>query len=105
MSRVSPLRGARRAALRGASALIPAVALGALLAPPSIAAPTVVGAGSTWVQIDLDQWRVDIARQGLTITYNGVGSSTGRQFFINNQVDFAASEIPFLPDEVAALNS
>ncbi len=65
--------------------------------------PTVLGAGSTWVQIALDQWRADIARQGFQINYQGVGSSAGREFYINNQVDFAASEIPFQPDELPAL--
>ena len=40
---------------------------------------------------------------GLTINYQGVGSTAGRQFYIIGQVDFAASEIPFLPDEVAQL--
>jgi phosphate transport system substrate-binding protein len=65
--------------------------------------PTVNGAGSTWVQIALDQWRADIARQGYSINFQGVGSSAGREFYIINQVDFAASEIPFQPDEVAQL--
>ena len=60
-------------------------------------------AGSTWVQIALDQWRADAARTGLNINYQGVGSTAGRQFFIIGQVDFAASEIPFLPDEVRQL--
>jgi phosphate ABC transporter phosphate-binding protein len=67
--------------------------------------PTVLGAGSTWVQIALDQWRADIARQGFSINYQGVGSSAGREFYINNQVDFAASEIPFQPDELPALEA
>lgn len=65
--------------------------------------PTVTGAGSTWVQIALDQWRADIARQGYSINYQGVGSSAGRQLYIINQVDFAASEIPFQPDELNQL--
>jgi phosphate transport system substrate-binding protein len=67
--------------------------------PVGAVGPTVTGAGSTWVQVALDQWRADIARQGYTINYQSVGSSTGRQFFIANQVDFAASEIPFQPTE------
>ena len=62
--------------------------------------PTLLGAGSTWVQIALDQWRSDIARQGYTINYQGVGSSAGRTLFIENAVDFAASEIPFQSDEL-----
>jgi phosphate ABC transporter phosphate-binding protein len=65
--------------------------------------PTITGAGSTWVQIALDQWRADIAHQGYSINYQGVGSSAGREFYIINQVDFAASEIPFQPDEVRQL--
>ena len=57
------------------------------------------------MQIALDQWRADAARQGLSINYQGVGSTAGRQFYIINQVDFAASEIPFQPDELAQLRS
>jgi phosphate transport system substrate-binding protein len=77
-----------------------------VLTPGSAAAsgPTVTGAGSTWVQIALDQWRADIARQGYSINFQGVGSSAGRQFYIINQVDFAASEIPFQPDELPNLH-
>ncbi|MGN6330203.1 MAG: phosphate ABC transporter substrate-binding protein PstS, partial [Motilibacteraceae bacterium] len=56
--------------------------------------PTITGAGSTWVSIALDQWRADAARLGLSINYQAVGSTAGRQFYIVNQVDFAASEIP-----------
>ena len=67
--------------------------------------PTITGAGSTWVQIALDQWRADAARQGLSINYQGVGSTAGRQFYVIGQVDFAASEIPFLPDELAQMRS
>jgi phosphate transport system substrate-binding protein len=65
--------------------------------------PTITGAGSTWVSIALDQWRADAARLGLSINYQAVGSTAGRQFYIMNQVDFAASEIPFLPSEVTQL--
>ncbi|WP_036921670.1 phosphate ABC transporter substrate-binding protein PstS [Propionicicella superfundia] len=61
---------------------------------------TITGSGSTWSQNALDQWRSNVARNyGMTVNYNGVGSSTGRkEFGINGQqgtVDFAISEIPF----------
>ena len=59
--------------------------------------PAITGAGSTWAAIALDQWEVDAARMGLSINYQAVGSTAGRQFYIIGQVDFAASEIPFLP--------
>jgi phosphate transport system substrate-binding protein len=65
--------------------------------------PALTGAGSTWAAIALDQWEVDAARMGLSINYQAVGSTAGRQFYIIGQVDFAASEIPFLPAEVAQL--
>ncbi len=73
------------------------------MTPASAAGPTVTGAGSTWVQIALEQWRADAARFGLTINYQGVGSTAGRQFFIIDQTDFAATEIPFEPNEIEQL--
>jgi len=76
----------------------------------SPASVTVTGAGSTWDQIATAQWISDVyAKYGLRINYQGVGSSAGRQFYIQNQVDFADSDIPFdtTPgnDEVAQLES
>ena len=91
----------RRAAIGVAAAL--ALALALLAVPARASGPAVSGAGSTWVQIALDQWRADFAQQGYTINYQGVGSSTGRAFYIANQVDFAASEIPFYPSELQQL--
>ncbi len=73
--------------------------------PLNAAGPTVSGAGSTWSQIAIEQWRSDVARFGISINYQGVGSSAGRQFYMIDQVDFAASEIPFQPDELAKLRS
>jgi phosphate ABC transporter phosphate-binding protein len=65
--------------------------------------PTVTGAGSTWSQVAIDQWRSDVALQGISINYSGVGSTAGRGFYIAGNVDFAVSEIPFLPNEVSSL--
>lgn len=53
------------------------------------------GAGSTWSQNALDQWRRDVAGQGILINYAGTGSTEGRDEFIAGQADFAVSEIPF----------
>ncbi len=68
-------------------------------AAPAAASPTILGAGSTWSQIALDQWRYDVVSQGLTVNYQGVGSTQGRQFFAAGTVDFAVSEIPFQDGE------
>lgn len=89
-------------AVLAATALVP-------FASPASAQVVVDGAGSTWSQIAVDQWRADVARQGLTINYQGVGSTAGRVAYYQSQVDFAVSEIPFQTgadgggiDEVAA---
>jgi len=66
--------------------------------------PTVTGAGSTWSQVAIDQWRADVARRGLTVNYKGVGSSSGRNFYLINETDFAVSEIPFDDAETKQLN-
>jgi phosphate transport system substrate-binding protein len=64
-------------------------------ATPAAAATQILGAGSTWSQVAIDQWRADVARFGLPINYQGVGSTAGRQFYYTGTVDFAVSEIPF----------
>src|ERR1700760_4377 len=69
---------------------------------PAQASVTVLGAGSTWDQIATNQFAADVhTLYGITINYQGVGSSAGREFYIENQVDFGDSDIPFLPDELA----
>lgn len=66
--------------------------------------PVVFGSGSTWSKIAIDQWRADVARQGLRINYQGNGSSAGRANFISNTNDFAVSEIPFDAAERARMS-
>jgi phosphate transport system substrate-binding protein len=89
----------RRGMLRALVRLGVVGAVAAVVVPVSAgtahADVSIDGAGSTWVQIALDQWRADVARQGLSVNYQGVGSTSGRVFYYENQVDFAASEIPF----------
>ncbi|WP_307795172.1 phosphate ABC transporter substrate-binding protein PstS [Actinacidiphila acididurans] len=53
------------------------------------------GAGSTWSQNAIDQWRREVTQYGMTVDYAGTGSSDGRQQFANGTVDFAVSEIPY----------
>ena len=66
---------------------------------------TVLGAGSTWDAIATAQWAADVHNlYGITINYQAVGSTAGRQFYIENQVDFGDSDIPFLPAELQQLN-
>ncbi|MBV9950523.1 MAG: substrate-binding domain-containing protein [Acidimicrobiia bacterium] len=88
-----------KARLVRAAMAVAAVAVFGLVLPTGAAsaAVSVDGAGSTWSQIAVDQWRADVARQGLSINYQGLGASTGRTFYIEGQTDFAVSEIPFQP--------
>src|SRR5262245_63877785 len=50
-------------------------------------------------QIAMNHCRSDVNRLGLSVNYQGVGSTTGRQFFAAGTVDFGVSEIPFQPDD------
>jgi phosphate ABC transporter phosphate-binding protein len=87
-------------ALRRFGALVaPMLLVGAFIvpAPPASAAVQVYGSGSTWSQIAIDQWRADVAKFGLSINYQGNGSTTGRQQYIQGVTDFGATEIPFQP--------
>lgn len=92
--RLAHARGRLVVALTTLGALVGAIAPSATVH----AADTITGAGSTWSQIAIDQWRADVARQGLTVNYQGVGSTSGRVFYYNGQVDFGVSEIPFNND-------
>lgn len=53
------------------------------------------GAGSTWSQNALDQWRRNVNKFGMRVNYQGTGSSDGRNQFRNGTVDYAVSEIPY----------
>ncbi|MGQ0626312.1 MAG: phosphate ABC transporter substrate-binding protein PstS [Sporichthyaceae bacterium] len=70
-----------------------------VLAPVrSASAATLVpisGAGSTWSQNALDQWRRNVNQFGLRVNFQGTGSSDGRNQYKNGTVDFAVSEIPY----------
>lgn len=88
-----------RTRLARLGALVLVAALASAGVAPAHAADSYVpitGSGSTWSQNALDQWRKNVANNyGMTVNYNGTGSSAGRNDFINQTVDFAVSEIPF----------
>ncbi|SFC23452.1 phosphate ABC transporter substrate-binding protein PstS [Streptomyces aidingensis] len=90
--------GARQRARRLATGL--ALLLGLLLAvdlPHAYGATyaRISGAGSTWSQNALDQWKSNVAQNGMPVEYEGTGSSNGREQFKQGTVDFAVSEIPY----------
>src|ERR1700730_1969352 len=93
--------GLGRALTRWARAVIAIIgvllALSVVAARPALADSyvPVSGAGSTWWQSAIDQWRRDVQQYGMRINYACTGSSDGRRQFLNTTVDFAASDIPF----------
>ncbi len=64
----------------------------------------VSGAGSTFVQNLAQQWVTDYGRacSGATINYQGVGSGAGISQFTAGTIDFAGSDVPLKPEELAA---
>ncbi|MGI5456401.1 phosphate ABC transporter substrate-binding protein PstS [Streptomyces sp. CA-249302] len=78
--------------------------LAVLLSVLGVGAPTVAtadsytpiaGAGSTWAENAVDEWRRAVNQYGMRISYAGTGSSDGRRQFLSGTVDFAVSDIPF----------
>ena len=84
-------------ALGGAALVVASVGLTAVPALPAQAVNYVPisGAGSTWSQNAIDQWRRNVNQYGLRVNYAGTGSSDGRNQFRNGTVDFGVSEIPY----------
>ena len=81
-------------------AAVATILMGLLIGPAAGPAAAVTytpvsGAGSTWAQNAVTQWQRDVQQYGMTVNYEGSGSSDGRQQFLNGTVDFAVSDIPF----------
>jgi phosphate ABC transporter phosphate-binding protein len=69
----------------------------ATVPPPARAAnlTPIVGAGSTWAEPAIHQWTVAVHQALITVNYEAVGSTAGRQDFTSGIADFGASEIPY----------
>lgn len=87
----------RLVAVVGAVAVAGTATLLGVAASPAFAESyvPVSGAGSTWSQNAIEQWRSNVNQYGLRVNYSGTGSSDGRNQFRNGTVDFAVSEIPY----------
>lgn len=53
------------------------------------------GEGSSWAANAINQMIANVQQFGITVDYNGDGSTKGRTAYDNGDVDFAASDIPF----------
>jgi phosphate transport system substrate-binding protein len=82
-------------------ALVTALLLGPL-ATSAAAEVAISGEGSSFVLIEVDQWRADVSRFNppLVVNYIGSSSGNGRQRFADppasRLVDFAISDIPYI---------
>jgi phosphate transport system substrate-binding protein len=61
----------------------------------------IVGGGSSFSFLLIDQWRADTSNKpyALDFNYQASGSGQGRLNFAQKQLDFAASDIPYQPDD------
>src|SRR5947209_11200120 len=64
-------------------------------------AGTINGAGSTLAAPIYQQWGSSLKGQGTTVNYNPVGSGAGIAQLQAGTVDFAGSDPPMKPDEIA----
>jgi len=63
------------------------------------------GGGSSFAQLEIEQWRADVARPpySLKVDYQAAGSTFGRQKYLAGQLDFGQSDITFQPEEANAV--
>ncbi|MFM7312567.1 MAG: phosphate ABC transporter substrate-binding protein PstS [Cyanobium sp.] len=61
------------------------------------------GAGATFPAPLYQRWFQELAASGIRVNYQSVGSATGVRQFIAGTLDFAASDVPLKPEEVAAV--
>jgi ABC-type phosphate transport system substrate-binding protein len=54
------------------------------------------GFGSSWAGPAIDAWSLDVKNDGIQINFDPNGSAAGRQDYMLDQADFAASDIAFL---------
>ena len=89
------IRSARTALLLGAC-----LAFGTAL--PSSAAPRLDGAGATFPAKIYQRWFADLAKAGgPQVNYQAVGSGSGRKAFIDQTVNFGASDDPMKKKDMA----
>ncbi|MBO0755245.1 MAG: phosphate ABC transporter substrate-binding protein PstS [Bradyrhizobiaceae bacterium] len=90
--------------MRPSKWFVAAVIMMALGAPQSSSASEITGAGSTFVYPILSRWaEAYAAATGNTVSYQSIGSSGGITQIKASSVDFAASDMPLQPDQLAKL--
>jgi len=96
-----------RVLVRTVAAAVVAFSLLAVAGGPAGASAPILGGGSGFAALLLDQWRADTARSpyNLSINYVAQGSSFGRNQFTGGQFDYGASDIQYMQLEIPDLQS
>jgi phosphate transport system substrate-binding protein len=83
------------------------VALSAAAPAAHAGGAAVLGGGSGFAALEIDQWRGDTARSpfNLVVNYQAQGSTFGRLQFAGGSLDFGASDIPYLEQEAPSLQN
>jgi ABC-type phosphate transport system substrate-binding protein len=88
-------RSARKLALALGAAIVALGPLSPALASVQANYVAISGSGSTWSSVALSQWAENLHPDGIVINFNPDGSAAGRSDYMQQQVDFAASDPPF----------
>ena len=81
--------------------LIALVALAAITAPSAIAGQRLSGAGASFPSKIYTRWFADFYKQGgHRVNYQAVGSGSGRKAFLDETVDFGASDDPMKQSDI-----
>ena len=87
--------------MRPAAVVVAASVVAAVLpwmsGPASAEPQPVTGGGSSFAQLEIEQWRADVARPpySLKVDYAAAGSTFGRQKFAQGQFDYGVSDIEY----------
>jgi phosphate ABC transporter phosphate-binding protein len=71
------------------------IALGGAEPAAATSYAPISGAGSTWSKNAIDAWIANVYQYGMVVNYGGGGSTTGRSYFKQGTVQWAASDIPW----------
>jgi len=88
--------------LLAATAVCIVLGLVTAASPASAEGARVTGGGASFPQLELEQWRADVAGPpyNLDVDYQAAGSTFGRQKYLAGQLDYGVSDIPFQPEEM-----
>jgi phosphate transport system substrate-binding protein len=62
------------------------------------------GAGASFPAPIYQRWFQDLARKGLQVNYQSIGSGAGVRQFLSRTVDFAASDVPMNAEDIAKVS-